>query len=298
MAILKRALRRINDTYLSADRFLMNQSDISIADLSAAQEILQLDLFGIDFRSEYPKLTQWLERVQKRMEPHWAVSNAALNKVVAKRRSGSSKLSAAAAASVGSGEKKQASANPTAGGEWSPAANALQTGALMSELRSQLSSPEGAAAIQRLQATFKFVVTSSSDVNQPATCWIMDLKTPGGAVKEVPVSETASTKADATFTLSDEAFVGLATGKLNPQIAFLNSKLKVCKHHCALQSATRFRLLLCDPLAHSLALFSLPPLQLAGNFAKAMQFNTVVFQNATIKKKIQEGAKAIIPSKL
>ncbi|MBI1908824.1 MAG: SCP2 sterol-binding domain-containing protein [Deltaproteobacteria bacterium] len=52
--------------------------------------------------------------------------------------------------------------------------------------------------------------------------WTIDLTTPGGQV-----SSGSSGKANCTVTMSDENFISLVTGKLNPQMAFMTGKLKV-----------------------------------------------------------------------
>lgn len=52
--------------------------------------------------------------------------------------------------------------------------------------------------------------------------WTLDLSVPGGRV-----SEGSSGKATCTVTISDENFVKLVSGQLNPQMAFMTGKLKV-----------------------------------------------------------------------
>lgn len=52
--------------------------------------------------------------------------------------------------------------------------------------------------------------------------WTLDLTAPGGKV-----SQGSSGKAQCTIAMSDENFVKLISGELNPQMAFLTGKLKV-----------------------------------------------------------------------
>uniref|UniRef100_A0A8C2DAL8 Hydroxysteroid (17-beta) dehydrogenase 4 n=1 Tax=Cyprinus carpio TaxID=7962 RepID=A0A8C2DAL8_CYPCA len=51
--------------------------------------------------------------------------------------------------------------------------------------------------------------------------WTMDLKTGGGSLR------SGASKADVIFTVSDEDFMEVVKGKLNPQKAFFSGKLKV-----------------------------------------------------------------------
>lgn len=52
--------------------------------------------------------------------------------------------------------------------------------------------------------------------------WTLDLCTPGGQVKS-----GSSGNANCTIAISDENFVKLIGGQLNPQMAFMTGKIKV-----------------------------------------------------------------------
>ena len=52
--------------------------------------------------------------------------------------------------------------------------------------------------------------------------WTLDLVSPGGKV-----SSGSSGKATCTVAMTDENFVKLVSGQLNPQMAFMTGKLKV-----------------------------------------------------------------------
>jgi putative sterol carrier protein len=54
--------------------------------------------------------------------------------------------------------------------------------------------------------------------------YLVDLKNGGGKVYFDKESEP---KPDVTLTMSDDVFVKLASGKLNPQMAFIQGKLKI-----------------------------------------------------------------------
>ncbi|MDO8462589.1 MAG: SCP2 sterol-binding domain-containing protein [Deltaproteobacteria bacterium] len=68
-----------------------------------------------------------------------------------------------------------------------------------------------------INSVYEFNITGNS-----GGIWTIDLTTPGGNV-----STGSSGKANCTVTMSDENFISLVTGKLNPQMAFMSGKLKV-----------------------------------------------------------------------
>ncbi|MBI2083233.1 MAG: SCP2 sterol-binding domain-containing protein [Deltaproteobacteria bacterium] len=68
-----------------------------------------------------------------------------------------------------------------------------------------------------INAVYEFEITGDS-----GGVWTLDLTVPGGKVKK-----GASGKANCTVKMSDENFVKLLEGKLNPQLAFMTGKLKV-----------------------------------------------------------------------
>ncbi|MGL4647760.1 MAG: LLM class flavin-dependent oxidoreductase, partial [Caldilineaceae bacterium] len=76
------------------------------------------------------------------------------------------------------------------------------------------------ALVERVNATFRFHITG-----EPGGSWFVDLKNaPGSVTNGAGDSEAA---ADCTITMTDEDFVGLATGTLNPMTAFAQGKVKV-----------------------------------------------------------------------
>jgi glutathione S-transferase len=98
-SLLRRSLKRMEESYLSDDEsshgFLMGQSLPSIADLSAANELyMTVQLVGYSL-TPYPRVTRWLERVQRATTPNsWPIANATLDKIV---RGRAAKKAAAAA---------------------------------------------------------------------------------------------------------------------------------------------------------------------------------------------------------
>ncbi len=74
-----------------------------------------------------------------------------------------------------------------------------------------------AEKVAALKVIYEFQINGST-----GGTWTLDLTTPGGQV-----SEGSSGKANCTVMMTDENFVKLVTGKMNPQLAFMTGKLKV-----------------------------------------------------------------------
>lgn len=255
-ALLKRSLRIMEQSYLpESGSFLMGMTHPSIADLAASTELyMTQQLTGFDL-SPWPRVVAWIDLVKQSLPDSWPRAHTSLMKVVKARKAKKAAEEEKAAAeksgvTINNTSASAASGSSSSGGkvgDWSPAAQSLQAGAIFSAIREQLSSPDGAEAVQKLQSLFRFVVTPAQGA--PIT-WLLDLKNGSGSIVEV-TDAAAAPKADTTFLLSDDNFVSLATGKLNPQVAFLGGKLK-----------------------------------LQGNLAKAMAFNSNVFGKPSIKAQI------------
>lgn len=78
----------------------------------------------------------------------------------------------------------------------------------------------GAELVKKVNAVFGWEITKDG---KNAAQWTIDLKNGSGALHEGPFSG----KVDVTFTVSDEDFMEVVQGKLNPQKAFFSGKLKV-----------------------------------------------------------------------
>jgi len=76
---------------------------------------------------------------------------------------------------------------------------------------------------KQLNAVFKWKITSGDKV----TTYVIDLKNSPGSITGTTGNDFDSTKADVTLTISDDDFVSVATGKLNPQQAFFQKKLQI-----------------------------------------------------------------------
>ena len=82
-------------------------------------------------------------------------------------------------------------------------------------MKTYLDQGNGKDLIPKIASTFAFEITRTKGAKPEATFEI-DLKNGQGDVKKgVPKS------ADATFTMTDDDFLGVCMGTLNPQIAFM-----------------------------------------------------------------------------
>ncbi|XP_034026517.1 peroxisomal multifunctional enzyme type 2 [Thalassophryne amazonica] len=78
----------------------------------------------------------------------------------------------------------------------------------------------GSELVKKVKAVFSWEITKNG---KTAAQWTIDLKNGSGSVHR----GLYSGKADVTFTVSDEDFMEVVRGKLNPQQAFFAGKLKV-----------------------------------------------------------------------
>ncbi|TDH12925.1 hypothetical protein EPR50_G00052350 [Perca flavescens] len=103
--------------------------------------------------------------------------------------------------------------------------NLTQGGGLQSELVfaeiGRRIKDTGSELVKKVNAVFSWEITKAG--KNPAAQWTIDLKNGSGSLHRGPYSG----KADVTFTVSDEDFMEVVQGKLNPQKAFFSGKLKV-----------------------------------------------------------------------
>ncbi|XP_056148970.1 sterol carrier protein 2 [Lampris incognitus] len=79
---------------------------------------------------------------------------------------------------------------------------------------------EGEQLVKKIGGVFAFKVKDGPDGKEGL--WIVDVKNGKGAVTNDP-----DKKADCTFAMGDEDLLALMTGKINPQTAFFQGKLKI-----------------------------------------------------------------------
>lgn len=96
--------------------------------------------------------------------------------------------------------------------------------ALKSEALFQAMAPHfqthGAAFVQKVQSVFHFEIKATA-TSEPKF-FTIDLKNGNGSISPGKVGS-----ADATFILLDSDLVAIADGKLNPQVAFMQGKMKI-----------------------------------------------------------------------
>jgi len=109
------------------------------------------------------------------------------------------------------------SPNNVAALEMNPVSGGLQSDAVFGEIEKQIKEEPNTA--KSINAIFVYNITKDG---KQAKKWTLDLKKP-----EVYEGDAKGVKVDTTFTVSDEDFVQLALGQLNPQVAFMKGKLKI-----------------------------------------------------------------------
>ncbi|XP_032801144.1 peroxisomal multifunctional enzyme type 2 [Petromyzon marinus] len=99
-------------------------------------------------------------------------------------------------------------------------ATGLQSELVFSEIANRIKE-KGSDFVKKVNAIFQWEITKDG---KTAAQWTIDLKTGPG---EVYKGNPRKGRADTTFTLSDEDFLEIVQGKLNPQKAFFSGKMKV-----------------------------------------------------------------------
>jgi (3R)-3-hydroxyacyl-CoA dehydrogenase / 3a,7a,12a-trihydroxy-5b-cholest-24-enoyl-CoA hydratase / enoyl-CoA hydratase 2 len=88
-------------------------------------------------------------------------------------------------------------------------------------MKNYLSTGEGKDLIKKVGGIFQIDVLDKKG-GKVVKQWTIDLKNGQGAVTEGPCD-----KYNALFSVSDEDFYQICTGKLNPQMAFIQGKMKI-----------------------------------------------------------------------
>eukprot|EP01100_Stratorugosa_tubuloviscum_P006376 TRINITY_DN275_c0_g3_i1.p1 TRINITY_DN275_c0_g3~~TRINITY_DN275_c0_g3_i1.p1 ORF type:complete len:120 (-),score=64.60 TRINITY_DN275_c0_g3_i1:144-503(-) len=73
--------------------------------------------------------------------------------------------------------------------------------------------------VSKVKTVYQWHITDGKNVT---ASWTMDLKNGNGEIKQ-----GTAEKADCTLTLSEADFIAIVEGRLNPQQAFLQKKLKI-----------------------------------------------------------------------
>lgn len=94
----------------------------------------------------------------------------------------------------------------------------FKAAAIFEEMEKKLKG-EGPLLVKKIKGVYRFNIKNSDGKE---TWWIVDAKNGDGALRY-----RGSDKADCTITMNDEDFVKIMTGKMNPQSAFFQGKIKI-----------------------------------------------------------------------
>uniref|UniRef100_A0AAY4DKT1 Peroxisomal multifunctional enzyme type 2 n=1 Tax=Denticeps clupeoides TaxID=299321 RepID=A0AAY4DKT1_9TELE len=100
-----------------------------------------------------------------------------------------------------------------------PSAEGLQSDLVFAEIGRRIKDV-GPELVKKVNAVFSWDITKGG---QTCAQWTIDLKSGSGSLHQGPYAG----KADVTLTVSDDDFMQVVLGKLNPQQAFFGGKLKV-----------------------------------------------------------------------
>ncbi|GAB2213817.1 hypothetical protein Droror1_Dr00018134 [Drosera rotundifolia] len=95
-------------------------------------------------------------------------------------------------------------------------ASELKSEALLEQMKEHLSTEAGKQLLSKIGLVYQFNIAPKK-LGFDEVVYIVDLKK--GEVKKGPLEEG---NPDATFSFKDEDFVKIATGKMNPQFAFMS----------------------------------------------------------------------------
>jgi 3-hydroxyacyl-CoA dehydrogenase/3a,7a,12a-trihydroxy-5b-cholest-24-enoyl-CoA hydratase len=88
-------------------------------------------------------------------------------------------------------------------------------------IKNFLATGEGKDLIKKINGIYQMDILDKKG-GKVVRVWTIDLKNGNGSCKE-----GAPEKNDSLFTMTDDDFVQICTGKLNPQMAFIQGKMKI-----------------------------------------------------------------------
>jgi putative sterol carrier protein len=97
----------------------------------------------------------------------------------------------------------------------------LKSDELFTMIKNYFAAGDGKDAVKKINGVFQIDLLEGKGGKVVKT-WTIDLKSGNGSCKEGPAE-----KYDALFTMTDEDFVNVCLGKLNPQMAFIQGKMKI-----------------------------------------------------------------------
>ncbi|XP_077213450.1 sterol carrier protein 2-like [Tasmannia lanceolata] len=96
----------------------------------------------------------------------------------------------------------------------------LKSAALLEQMKLHLSSDAGKELIKKIGLVYQFNI-SPKKIGIDEEIYVVDLKK--GELSKGPYDG----KPDVTFSFKDTDFLAVATGKMNPQIAFMRGAMKI-----------------------------------------------------------------------
>uniref|UniRef100_A0A1D1YP44 Peroxisomal multifunctional enzyme A n=1 Tax=Anthurium amnicola TaxID=1678845 RepID=A0A1D1YP44_9ARAE len=96
----------------------------------------------------------------------------------------------------------------------------LKAAALLEQMRLHMATDTGKALTKKIGLVYQINIAPKR-IGQDEETYVVDLKK--GEVTKGPYEG----KPDATFSFKDEDFIAVATGKMNPQMAFVRGAMKI-----------------------------------------------------------------------
>ncbi|CAA3016120.1 non-specific lipid-transfer -like 1 [Olea europaea subsp. europaea] len=97
----------------------------------------------------------------------------------------------------------------------------LKSEALMEKMKLHMSTDAGKKLVEKIGLVYQINIAPKK-IGFNEKSFVVDLKK--GEVKEGPYEDG---KPDATFSFTDDDFLKVASGKMNPQIAFMRGAMKI-----------------------------------------------------------------------
>eukprot|EP00898_Chlorokybus_atmophyticus_P006456 jgi/Chlat1/6811/Chrsp51S06500 len=95
----------------------------------------------------------------------------------------------------------------------------LKSAALMDQMKAHLGTDAGKELQKKIGYVYQLNI-SPKKIGINAESFIVDLK-------QLKVTKGEQDSADATFSFTDDDFIAISSGKMNPQIAFIRGKMKI-----------------------------------------------------------------------
>ncbi|KAL6982331.1 sterol carrier protein 2 [Sarracenia purpurea var. burkii] len=111
-------------------------------------------------------------------------------------------------------------------------AKQLKADAFLEQMKVHITSDFGKELTKKIALVYQFnIAPKKIGINEEI--YVVDLKK--GEIRKGPYTDG---KPDATFSFTDEDFIKLATGKMNPQVAFMRGAIKISGSLSAAQKFT------------------------------------------------------------